>query len=204
MAAPADAMYITEDAVITMASNYDLTVVSGTITLGADWRTLPNQNVTVGAGATVIIPEGKTFTILCDVIVEGTITINGSVVLGEADATLTAAEGLTITTTAGDKVWYTEGKYIVHNHTVVTDEAKDATCTETGLTEGKHCSECGEVLVKQEETPIIDHEYENGVCTGCGIQQAIDPTNDGTFVFFIIAMMSVAGLVVLVCKKKIF
>ena len=116
MAGPADAMYITEDAVFTMAVNYDLTVISGTLTLGADWRTLPNQMVTVGQQATVIVPEGKTFTILCDVIIEGTLTNQGSIVLGEADATLAAGEGLTVTTPAGDCVIYKDGKYLVHDH----------------------------------------------------------------------------------------
>ena len=116
MAGPADAMYITEDAVFTMAVNYDLTVISGTLTLGADWRTLPNQMVTIGQQATVIVPEGKTFTILCDVVIEGTLTNQGSIVLGEADATLAAGEGLTVTTPAGDCVIYKDGKYLVHDH----------------------------------------------------------------------------------------
>ena len=116
MAGPADAMYITEDAVFTMAVNYDLTVISGTLTLGADWRTLPNQKVTVGQQATVIVPEGKTFTILCDVVIEGALTNQGNIVLGEADATLAAGEGLTVTTPAGDCVIYKDGKYLVHDH----------------------------------------------------------------------------------------
>ena len=34
-------------------------------------------------------------------------------------------------------------------HTEVVDAAKDPTCTETGLTEGKKCSVCGEWLVEQ-------------------------------------------------------
>ena len=49
-------------------------------------------------------------------------------------------------------------------HIEVTDEAVVSTCTTTGLTEGKHCSVCGEVLVEQEVVPALGHNY-NGVVT---------------------------------------
>ena len=52
-------------------------------------------------------------------------------------------------------------------HTEVTLEAKAATCTETGLTEGKKCSVCGEITVEQEVIPALGHDYENGFCTRC-------------------------------------
>ena len=42
-------------------------------------------------------------------------------------------------------------------HTEVIDPAKEATCTETGLTEGKHCSVCGEVIMEQEVVPMVPH-----------------------------------------------
>ena len=44
-------------------------------------------------------------------------------------------------------------------HMVAIDEAITATCTETGLTEGSHCSVCNEVLVAQKVVPVIDHSY---------------------------------------------
>ncbi len=42
-------------------------------------------------------------------------------------------------------------------HTEELVPGKAATCTETGLTDGKKCSVCGTILVAQETTPTIDH-----------------------------------------------
>lgn len=42
-------------------------------------------------------------------------------------------------------------------HTVVEDAAKEPTCTETGLTAGKHCSVCNEVLEAQTVVPAKGH-----------------------------------------------
>ena len=57
-------------------------------------------------------------------------------------------------------------------HTEVVDAAVGATCTSTGLTEGKHCSVCNEVLTAQEEVPALDHTAgevvkENEVAADC-------------------------------------
>ena len=61
-------------------------------------------------------------------------------------------------------------------HKEVLVSGKPATCTETGLTEGKKCSFCGEILVKQEEILALGHTDENndGKCDRCG--EKIDDT----------------------------
>lgn len=53
------------------------------------------------------------------------------------------------------------------DHDVVIDPAVPATCTKTGLTEGKHCARpgCGLVLVAQEVTPMVDHVWDAGKVT---------------------------------------
>ena len=47
------------------------------------------------------------------------------------------------------------------NHTdVQVDEAKEPTCTETGLTEGSHCEACKAVIQAQEMVPTSSHTYD--------------------------------------------
>ena len=58
----------------------------------------------------------------------------------------------------------------------MTDESKAPTCTETGLTEGKHCSVCNEVLVAQEAVDALGHtevtdEAKAPTCTETGLTE---------------------------------
>ncbi len=70
-------------------------------------------------------------------------------------------------------------------HIEVIDAAVAPTCTATGLTEGKHCSVCGTVLVKQTTTPALVHNYIKCVCEFCGdikysVGLAYELNSDGT------------------------
>lgn len=67
-------------------------------------------------------------------------------------------------------------------HTAVTDPAKAASCTETGLSEGSHCSVCGHVIKAQTVTAALGHDYSGNyhydasghwkVCSRCGTASA--------------------------------
>ena len=61
-------------------------------------------------------------------------------------------------------------------HTIVTDEAVAPTCTESGLSEGSHCSVCGAVLKAQEIIPALGHtivtdEAVAPTCTESGLSE---------------------------------
>lgn len=47
-----------------------------------------------------------------------------------------------------------------------------ATCTETGLTAGVRCTDCGKVISGCETIPALGHDYKDGKCSRCGVRHA--------------------------------
>ncbi|MDD7219727.1 MAG: Ig-like domain-containing protein [Clostridia bacterium] len=47
-------------------------------------------------------------------------------------------------------------------HTEVIDKKVQATCKSEGLTEGKHCSVCGKIIVAQKTIPSTSHKWDEG------------------------------------------
>lgn len=70
-----------------------------------------------------------------------------------------------------------EDETTLHEHTIVIDAVVAATCKNTGLTEGSHCSVCNEIIVAQEVVPVTnDHTPETdeavpATCTSTGLTE---------------------------------
>ena len=79
----------------------------------------------------------------------------------------TCTEGgyTTYTCECGDSYVADETAPLGHTEEIIPGKA--ATCTETGLTEGKKCSVCGVILVAQEVIPALGHDFVNGECSRC-------------------------------------
>ncbi|MBR2972392.1 MAG: hypothetical protein IKC61_05650 [Clostridia bacterium] len=82
---------------------------------------------------------------------------------------LLLASIFTLTACKNDKPTENKPTRTPHVHTEVIDPAVAPTCTETGLTDGKHCSSCGKVIVKQTVVDALGHNCVDGCCTTCGM-----------------------------------
>ena len=85
---------------------------------------------------------------------KATITINGAL-----PTAIGTYECYAISYSEAYQLAVSEGSLTINPHVEVVDEAVPPTCTEDGLTEGKHCDVCKEVLVAQTTDPKLDHAY---------------------------------------------
>ncbi|MBE6565961.1 MAG: hypothetical protein E7659_02520 [Ruminococcaceae bacterium] len=112
----------------------------------------------------------------------GTLTLNGEAV---ASGTVVTVNATSITFSVGNTGAATNGQaritaievvYAGGNDTPACEHAEEiipaspATCTETGLSEGKKCSKCGEILVEQTIIAALGHTFVEGKCTVCGAE----------------------------------
>ena len=186
MVGPTADYYQSSDAVFTMVDiQGSITLNAGTLTVvPAVWWTGADQTLTIAQGATFVIPAGKQMNVLCDVIANGTLTIEGTANLYSADATITAPAGLNVVTSvAGSEVKYADGVYTVVESIVLEDviaatpaaEAIKAAMEAAGVTEIEtytittkgadaeaDADDVAAVLEVFEVTPTVD---ANGVLT---------------------------------------
>ncbi len=111
----------------------------------------------------------------CDLIDEKIVHSYNETILSDATCTTTGSKQLNC------DCGHSKNEIIAEKgHTEVIDEAISATCTNSGLTEGKHCSVCNEVIKAQTVVDALGHIFseeavkgDDGnyyfVCTGnCG------------------------------------
>ena len=101
------------------------------------------------------------------------------VVENATDATCGAAgsyEAVVYCTVCGEELSREDTTVDALPHTEVVDAAVAPTCIATGLTEGKHCSVCGEVITAQTEIPALGHTETTiaavaPTCTATGLTE---------------------------------
>lgn len=89
----------------------------------------------------------------------------------EVPATCTV-DGLTAGShcTKCNAVIVAQEKIKAFGHKELILESIAPTCTATGLTEGKKCTNCHAILKEQEVISMIEHSYDDGICTACGAE----------------------------------
>ena len=105
--------------------------------------------------------------------------------------TCTEAGYTTYTCACGES--YVADEVAALGHTEEIIPGKAATCTEAGLTDGKKCSVCGEILTAQTEIPALGHSYgDDNTCDVCGNVAAPDGTANNPFIATLPGSISVS------------
>ena len=126
-------------------------------------------SVTIPNSVTTIVTEAfQNCTNLTAIVYEGT---NEPTIGTDAFLNVDSSVKVCVPENYGSTSFAGFGVYKGHNK--VTDQAVPPTCTETGLTEGEHCSNCGKVFVAQEEVAATGHTEVTDVavaatCTTAG------------------------------------
>ena len=145
---------------VTRTLNNDAKVdVNGTVII--------EGQIYASAGHASIVSSGKTGVITFTSAVNATTSIkqcktndkNGVFEIPMYSAVLTNTDGTTVDTT-GTAAGTTYYSHCGIWQTGEIDAAKAPTCTGTGLTEGSHCSVCGETLVAQTPVDALGHNYD--------------------------------------------
>ncbi len=152
-------------------------------------------NVSISSGA-LLYPVGILYTgsaysntvTLVDVYTDGTEPVKNNVRLnystdGKTQIASTPVVSISINSLKGEagktampgldwvgKKWVAveNGFPVPHaKHNIVTDNPVAPSCGKEGLSEGKHCTQCGEITVVQEKTPALTHDF-SGEWTDAG------------------------------------
>lgn len=109
-----------------------------------------------------------------------TIAAKGHNYCGIDTAPTCTAQGYTTYTCTRCNDTYKDDYVNAKGHTEVADKAVEATCTTTGLTGGKHCSVCDEVLTAQNIIPAKGHTDAdtNYLCDTCGRKLCANHTEE--------------------------
>ncbi len=148
-----------------------------------------HTRVTTSAVAATCTKDGSTKAVSCSTCGDVILTAEKVPALGHkyidsvTKATCTEGGYTTHICTRCDSV-YTDNKTGANGHKAVTDAAVAATCTESGLTEGSHCTTCGTVIKAQERIPAKGHtrvtsKAVEATCTAEGTTQGISCSTCG-------------------------
>jgi len=78
----------------------------------------------------------------------------------------------------------TDAEETPHIHTEVIDPAVAPTCNRSGLTEGKHCASCYEILTEQKYVAPLGHDFAAGTCLRCGAEEGAATVASGTMLYY--------------------